>query len=278
MLMAAALLSSVQVASFVSRGFLRFDELVSREDCEAILAEVNSGVHWQEASYGMPFARVWPQSSSLRRVFAAPALRGLIESLLGPDPIYDHHYPHRTRGGERRGDDLHQDAVHDRRRFAFDVQLALFPQDTPRETGGTLIVPGSHFRRVHEADIRRYQHISGQQQIVCKAGTVLALHHNLWHSGRSNLSKAGNERVLFKLRLQPRARQFQTWDVRDLDSPEIGPILSHTEPWHGVDGRMEVLNRLALWRALSGSLPKGELPHYGQYLDRHLEEGDPAAS
>lgn len=77
---------------------------------------------------------------------------------------------------------------------------------------------------------------------------------------------------MFKVRLQPRARQFRTWDLSDLDSPEIGPILSHTEPWHGVDGRMETLQRLALWRALSGALPKGEIPHYGQYLDRHVEE------
>jgi hypothetical protein len=275
--MAPALLSSVQVASFVSRGFLRFDELVGPADCQAVLAELNSGVHWQEAAYGMPFSRVWPPSSTLRRVFGSPALRGLIESLLGPDPIYDHHYPHRTRGGERRGDDLHQDAVFDRRRFGFDVQLLLFPQDTPREAGGTLLVPGSHLRRVHEADIRRYQHIKGQQQIVCKAGTVLALHHNLWHSGRSNLAASGQERVMFKLRLQPRGRQFRTWNIDDLHSPEIGPILSYTEAWHGADGRMETLNRLALWRTLSGSLPQGELPHYGRYLDRHLAELDAPA-
>ena len=112
----------------------------------------------------------------------------------------------------------------------------------------------------------------GRMYVLSNLGTVFALHHNLWHSGRSNASANGQERVMFKVRLQPRAAQFRTWDLRDLDSPEIGPILSRTEPWHGVDGRMETLNRLALWRALSGSLPNGEIPHYGRYLDRHIEE------
>jgi hypothetical protein len=267
-MMPPILLSSVQVATFVSRGFLRFDELLSRADCEAILDEVRSGLHWQEAAYGMPFSRVWPASSALRRVFGSPALAGIVRSLLGADAVYDHHYPHKTRGGQRHSDDLHQDAIFDRRPFAFDVQLALFPQDTPREAGGTLIVPGSHFRRVHESDIRRYQHIKGQQQIVCQAGTVFALHHNLWHSGRSNLSTAGQERVMFKVRLQPGSRQYRTWDLRDLESPEIAAILSATEPWHGADGRMETLNRLELWRELSGSLPNGDIPHFGHYLER----------
>ena len=61
------LLKSVEVAQFVNQGFLRFDQLVDQESCDSILAEVKSGLHWQNASYGMAFRDVWPEASALRR-------------------------------------------------------------------------------------------------------------------------------------------------------------------------------------------------------------------
>jgi hypothetical protein len=260
------LLGSIDVARFVQQGFLRFDELVATRECAALLDEVRSGEHWQNARYGQPLSTVWSEESALRRIFARDPVRGIIESLLGPEPIYDHHFPHTSHAGSIRRDDLHQDAMFDRRPFAFDIQLCLFPQNTTLEMGGTLIVPGSHFRRVHTGDINRYQHIKGQQQIACKAGTLLVLHHNLWHSGRSN--RSSSERVMFKLRLQPSRQQYLTWDWTDLDHPEVSRVVSTEHAWHGADARMGVLQQLALWRYLCGELPARDVPHYGQYLDR----------
>lgn len=259
-------LTTKEMARFIARGFLRFDGLLSAQACEQLREEVASGRDALGCSYGMRLAEAWPEARGIREIFALPRMQGAIKSLLGPDPLYDHHYPHVNEPGRRVGDDLHQDAVFDPRQFAFDVQIAIFPQETPREMGGTLIVPGSHLRRVNERDIMRYQHIVGQEQIVCPAGTVVFLHHNLWHSSRSN--RSSSRRLMFKVRLQPSARQQRCWDLEDLHDPEVFRILDRAEAWHGVDGRIEVMNRLALFQYLSGEVPGPSAPHFGHYLNR----------
>jgi hypothetical protein len=269
----STLLTSKELARFVARGFLRFDALLRPEVCTALLADVDSGRDVRGCRYGTRLSEAWPDAPGIRAIFSDERVRGIVESLVGPDPIYDHHYPHVTNPGQRIGENLHQDAVYDPRRFAFDVQISIFPQDTRPEMGGTLIVPGSHLRRVNEGDIIRYQHILGEEQIVCPAGTVVVWHHNLWHSGRSNRST--ERRVMFKVRLQPRERQFRVWDVADLNDPEIDEILGRTEPWHGVDGRIEVLNRFALFHALSGRPPGASAPHFAHYLELRDELEQP---
>jgi hypothetical protein len=260
------LLTSKQLASFVARGFLRFDGLLNADACAGLLRDVESGRDARGCRYGMPLSEAWPEAAAVRAIFSDDRVSGIVESLLGRDPIYDHHYPHVTNPGQRVGENLHQDAVYDPRRLAFDIQISIFPQETRPEMGGTLIVPGSHLRHVNEADIARYQHIVGEEQIVCPAGTVVVWHHNLWHSGRSN--RSSERRTMFKVRLQPRERQFRTWDVSDLGDPEIEEILGRAERWHGVDGRIEVLNRFALFHALSGSALGPSAPHFAHYLER----------
>jgi len=260
------LLTSVEMARFVARGFLRHDGWLDREARRGLLEEVASGAHLEGCRYGIRLSEAWPNAPKLRALFGEPRMRGVLQSLLGKDPIYDHHYPHVTEPGHRQGDNLHQDAIRDVRRFQFDVQISIFPEETTREMGGTLIVPGSHLRRVNEADIVRYQHILGQEQIVCPAGTVIFWHNNLWHSGRSNRSQ--QRRMMFKVRLQPSGPQKKTWDLGDLEDPEIDRILGKPEPWHGVDGRMEIMNRYALFQYLSGRKPGPEAPHFAHYLER----------
>ncbi len=260
------LLKTVEIARFVQQGFLRFDELLDCEACGALLEDVRSGAHWVGMRYGMSLTNAWLEAPGLRRIFASARLRGIIESLLGPDAVYDHHFPHVSRPGDVRRDDLHQDAIHDAREFAFDIQLSIFPEDTPLEAGGTLIVPGSHLRRVHTGDISRYQNIAGQVQLVCKAGTVVVWHHNLWHSGRSN--RSARERMMFKVRLQPRGRQYRCWDTSDIGDPEVGRLVAREHGWHGDDARMGAIGQIALFRYLSGELPAGDLPHYAYYSTR----------
>lgn len=263
------LLSTRQIATFVARGFLRFDALLGPEACRGLLAEVESDRHLVGASYGMRLSEIWPEAPALRGIFADPRVLGIVTSLVGADPIYDHHFPHVTQPGHRHGENLHQDAIFDPRPFAFDIQISIFPQETTQAMGGTLIVPGSHFRRVNEGDIHRYQHLRGQQQIVCPAGTFVVWHNNLWHSGRTNRST--ERRTMFKLRLQPRERQYRTWALGDAGDPEIDRILDTPEPWHGVDGRIEVMQRRALFRYLSGELPGPQAAHFAHYWDRAVE-------
>ena len=171
----------------------------------------------------------------------------------------------------------------------FDIQLMYFPHDVPLEMGGTMLLPGSHFRRVNELDVGRYQNFLGQLPMVCKAGTLAVVHHGIWHCGRQN--KTDRVRYMFKIRLNPAVRQLRLWNTDDLEQgggPEIiyggsshgeagvATILNSQEPWfEAADGRLEIVNRIKLWRFLTGD--DNFDAHY--WLTRAREHaGEPAGS
>src|SRR5262245_55840595 len=143
-----------------------------------------------------------------------------------------------------------------------------FPHDVTREMGGTRFIPGTHLRKVSEAAIARYQNVLGQQHVVCPAGTLLFLHHGMWHGGGVN--RSDRVRYMFKIRINPTVRQARLWDTSDLsaehrsqrpiffvkDAPDpndVHHILTKDEPWFEADtGRLEYINRIKLWRYLLG--------------------------
>jgi hypothetical protein len=257
----AALLTSKQVAGFVADGYLRFDGLVPPAVSAAVLQALSAG--GPPSSFGAPPAspargwpgqplasrfRDWPALASLLEL---PAVAGIIQSLVGPGAIYDHHYTHVIPPSTRWSQPWHADAILDPRRTSFDIQLFFFPHDTAREMGGTMVLPGSHLRRVNEAAIARYQNFAGQAAMICPAGSLLVCHHGIWHCGQPNLTS--RPRTMFKLRLGPAGPQRRTWDTADLDDPEIGRILSRDHRWYGHEVRLEIVNRIRLWRALTGN-------------------------
>ena len=206
------LLNSGQMASFVARGYLRFEAAVPDEINQQFLDEVGrppqpgesvrkayarllsaSGI--PAVAAGTPLSDSYPKGSAVARMLELPLVRGAIESLVGPDPAFDHHFLHMTfppafyeaRGLPNVSQHTHQDSTIDPRR-AFDVQIMYFPHDVTREMGGTRFVPGTHLRKVSEAAVARYQNMRGQQHVVCPAGTLLFLHHGIWHGGGVNRS------------------------------------------------------------------------------------------
>lgn len=244
------LLTSKQMAEFVNNGFLRFDELIPKHLCQNALKEMESRTLSAFDRQGLPFSEIWSnESSAIGKVFRTPEMEGILHSLVGPNPRYDHHWPHLTKANSISGENLHQDAEYDPRFESFDIQISFFPSDVTLETGGTLFVPGSHFRRVHESSIRRYQNIVGQVQCVCKAGTIVVWHHNIWHSGRSNHTQA--DRFMFKLRLNPTVRQQLLWNTDDLHDESIPKIIGKSHKWQGMNARVEEMNRIRLWRSLT---------------------------
>ena len=253
------LLDSKQMAAFVRDGYLRFDELVPRDLCARWLEEIAAGCYAGYQREGAPFSELWPAPLAAGEAFRLPALRGIIASLVGPDCRYDHHCAHLRPARSGQHQNLHQDAEYDPRFETFDIQISVFPQDTPLEMGGTLFVPGSHFRRVHVHDIGIYHNVVGQVQTVCRAGTVVVWHHNLWHAGRANHSD--HDRYMFKLRLNPMVRQRRLWNTDDLTDPEVARTLLRGHPWHGLQNRLELMQRVRLWRSLTGD-PEFELPGF----------------
>jgi hypothetical protein len=259
------LLDSKQMARFVAQGYLRFDELVPAHLNEAIMSEIDAG-RVKGMPAGTPLSQCYPPPSPVGEMLRLPAVQGIIQSLVGPDPLFDHQAVHVRQPYEGSAQHLHGDSIIDTR-LHFDIQLMYFPHDVPLEMGGTLLVPGSHFRRINEMDIARYQNVKGQIAMVCKAGTLLFLHHGIWHCGRQN--KTDRIRYMFKIRLNPAVRQLRLWNTADLTADvgqrqvifsgekpaveDIQRILSKQEPWfEQATGRLEIVNRIKLWRFLTG--------------------------
>ncbi|MFE9425602.1 phytanoyl-CoA dioxygenase family protein [Kitasatospora sp. NPDC006697] len=243
------LLDSVRMARFVARGSLRLDAVVPAELNAEGLAVLADGV--PSVPYGTPVSEAYPQGSFVRRLLELPQVAGALYSLVGPDPWVDHHHVHtrEPRGGAAQP--LHGDAIIDVRPDAFDVQLMYYPQAVTLEMGGTLSVPGSHLRRINETDTGRYQNLRGQDRLVCPAGTVVFLHHGLWHGGRRNDSDT--LRYMYKIRFNPRVRQQRLWDTSDLADPRVAAELDVMFPWYEqATGRLERYNRILLWRELTG--------------------------
>ncbi len=260
------LLSTREMAKFVARGFLRFDELVGPELNQRFVdAYLEAGLPAIPA--GTPMAEAWPQGSPLAELYALPRLAGIIDSLVGPGCLFDHHFLHLRSAAHGPSQHIHQDSTIDPR-LNFDVQLMYFPEPVTREMGGTYFLPGSHFRKVNEASISRYQNILGTQHVMCEAGTILALHMGIWHGG--GYSQSDENRPMYKVRLNPTVRQCRLWNTDDItedtaapqpiyspaypyDKQDIQTILCTPEPWFEIDtARLEYLNRIKLWRFLLG--------------------------
>ncbi|MGQ4384046.1 phytanoyl-CoA dioxygenase family protein [Streptomyces sp. SAS_270] len=243
------LLSSVQMAHFVSHGSLRLDAVVPAELNAEAIEVLREGVPGVPYGSGVPDA--YPEGSFVRRLLDIPDVAGALHSLVGPGPTVDHHAVHVRDPREGHAQPLHGDAIIDVRTDAFDVQLMYYPQDVTLDMGGTLSVPGSHLRRTNESDTGRYQNLRGQNRLVCPAGTVVFLHHGLWHGGRRNDSDA--VRYMFKIRFNPTVRQQRLWDTSDLGDPRVTEELSTMFPWYEhATGRLEAYNRVLWWRSLTG--------------------------
>ena len=237
------LLTTKQMAKFVADGFLRFDDVVPAELNERALAEMEAGI--ERPPTGDPLQGMW-EGTAIGDIVRLPKIQGIMASLVGDAPLYDHHAIHIVQPNQAQGQIWHADAIIDLR-TPFDVQFFYFAHDTPREMGGTMILPGSHYRRISESDIARYQNFLGQLPMVCKAGTVMVAHHGIWHCAQPNLTD--RTRYMFKLRLNPTVRQLKLWNT---DDPEVNGLLNTNHRWYGNESRLEIVNRIKLWRFLIG--------------------------
>ncbi len=290
------LLDSRQMARFVARGFLRFDAVVPAEINEQFLAESGrppepapgtklrhaygaflAGNAIPEVAPGTPLAQAYAPGSALARLLALPLVAGAIESLMGDDPVFDHHFLHMTfpprfhdaAASENVSQHTHQDSTIDPRQ-AFDLQIMYYPHAVTREMGGTRFIPGTHLRKVSEVALGRYQNMRGQQHMVCEAGTLLFLHHGIWHGGGVNVSD--ETRTMFKIRMHASGSQVARFDrVRSAERPQPEADLLSEIPAASRYRRRHPDDPRALVRA--GHRPAGiREPH--QALALHLRRSD----
>lgn len=283
------LLTTGQMAQFAARGFLRFDAIVPESLNQAFLDDIGHTDDTADLNVREHYARImssssipavppgtaldatYPPDSPMGRILALPEVAGAVQSLVGENCLFDHHFLHlafppHLLGKRPLAQHTHQDSTIDPRQ-AFDLQIMYYPQDVTADMGGTRFIPGTHLRVVSEAAISRYQNMLGQQHVVCEPGTILFLHHGVWHGGGANNSD--RLRYMFKIRLCPTAPQVRLWDTSDLNDAQpqrpiywldeqpdpnaVHTVLTTPEPWQENDtGRLDYLNRIRFWRHLTG--------------------------
>ena len=288
-------LSTRQVAQFVADGFLRFDAIVPDDLNRRAIEEIAQLNAERLLPDGMkpphsrtPLDECYPLPSAIGEYLRLPQIRGIIESLVGVHPVYDHDWVHHIPGGGTYVQPLHVDATADTTDPTFDIQLFWYCSTVEPGEGGTRFVPGSHLTRVRSSGLHRYQHIVGEQQVTCPAGSVFVFHHGLWHAGQPN---AGDrDRWLYKIRLNPTEPQVRLWDTSDFEdvqSPStdhffarmqaggVGEIFRKWHPWMGLtDYRNDQMQRARLWRYLTGDA-QFDVDYYLTRLEQraHLVEG-----
>ena len=263
------LLTTAEMAHFVTHGYLAFPSVVPEEINEAAVAafEPTGALDMLRAKpdSGTPLADLYPDPSPVGAMLRLPRVQGIIESLVGLDAVYDHDWVHTREPGDLADQHLHQDAIIDTT-LAFDIQIFWFPRAVEARSGGTGFVPGSHLRQVNEFEIARYQNIVGQQDFVGPAGSVVVFHQGMWHRGRANHS--GDRRWLYKIRLNPTTPQVRRWNLADFDAVHGRPSdhifasydlnsaaqqFRTPEPWFEMAAsRLETVNRSRLWRYVTG--------------------------
>jgi hypothetical protein len=233
------LLTAEQMAQFVSDGYLAFDGLIPQELNERVYAD-------QVAGKGR-----WHDGGAIREAFELPQVKGIIQSLVGENPVYDHSALHVVGPNQRTAQDWHADSIIDARPFAFDIQAMYFSHDVPKETGPTLILPGSHLRRVSNGSISRYKNIVGQKQLIGKAGNIAFLHQAIWHCAQPNYTD--KTRYMFKLRLRPGEEQRGLFNREGYDRAEVKRVAAGFRyAWMGEQDRAENIQRAKLWRYVCG--------------------------
>ncbi len=290
MLAADHRLTTREMAQFVLNGFLRFDSLVPDSINQRVLEELRDlhAVKMRIAmeSFGLdpdraaeapnhrvqhpesltPLSACYPAPSVVGEMLRLPQVQGIIESLVGADPLFDHDFIHYIAAGSTQGQHLHVDAVIDSRHPSFDIQLFYYPTDVAPGAGGTRFVPGTHLRRTRAEGVARYQNLLGEQQYSGTAGTILIFHQALWHAGQPNPSKA--DRWMYKIRLNPQVPQVRLWNTDDFDAihndardhtfahirrDSVAQIFRTMLPWQqGHEVRYEQMERARVWRYLSG--------------------------
>ncbi len=244
------LLTSVEMAHFVSHGAVALEAAVPDAMNQRAIEVLDAGIPGYP--YGTPLDEAFPVGTFVRELLDLPAVAGAVQSLVGPGPVIDHHAVHvrPPRGGEAQN--MHGDAILDTRTDSFDVQLMYYPRDVTLEQGGTLSVPGTHLRKINQTGIGRYQNLAGQTRLTCPAGTVVFLHHGIWHGGRRNDSDV--PRYMFKIRFNPTVRQLRLWNTDDIDDPQVLKELTTSFGWSSAnEGRLELVNRAKLWRVITGN-------------------------
>lgn len=297
-------LTTAEMARFAADGYLRFDALIPDDVNKRVVEELSALFQvkikhaiGQEVTDGLdfpesltPLSECYPAPSAIGDYLRLPEVQGIIQSLVGDDPLFDHDFVHMLPAGSTYAQNLHVDAVIDNPSPSFDIQLFYYPTEVKPGCGGTRMVPGSHLRRSRAEGVARYQNILGEQQYSGPAGTVMVFHQGLWHAGQPN--PGDDDRWLYKIRLNPTQPQVKLWNLDDFEAlhndardhtfahrrnDSVAEIFRTMQPWQqGHESRYEQMQRANLWRYLSGD-SKFDVDYYYTRMETRTRANGGAA-
>ncbi len=155
-----------------------------RDRCEEIFATT-----------GNPGNEILEQNPAIQLIFADPAIRGALISILGEDFfMYPHRHCHQNVSGtpaQANHKDSYEDDVnihHHRSRWAMAMY---YPQRVTADMGPTGVTPGSQYFS-DPASLEALTEIG----VTGDAGTVVLVHYDLWHRALRN--ESGRNRYMLK--------------------------------------------------------------------------------
>ena len=263
------LLTSVEMAHFVSHGSVVLSAVVPDSLNERAIEVLDAGLPGHP--YGTPLDTAFPVGTFVRELLRAARGRrrdpepGRSRADRRP-PRRPHPPAARRRGAEpaRRRDHRHPGR---RVRRPAHVLPARGDARAGRHADRARQPPAPHQRDRH----RPLPEPAGQTRLTCPAGTVVLLHHGIWHGGRRNDSDQPPLHVQDPL--QPDRPPGPAVEHRRHRRPgrRARAATSRSAGRNANEGRLEMVNRVKLWRLLTGD----ELFDIDYYLTRETDPAEP---
>ena len=206
------LLNDEEMRHFIINGYIKVRVEFPPNFHERILQrlkEMAENIRNQENNIPSPI-------SELQQVFSHPIVSGVLISVLGQNYImHPHRYYHLNVPGSEGQINFHKDAYqgdkkvqhHRSRRIIVFYQ----PQDVTEEMGPTTILPSTQYY-----DTRGAACSQTELPLCGKAGTVIIVHHDLWHRAIPNRS----DRIRYMLKFtfsRMEEPQSPSWNSKTLE-------------------------------------------------------------
>jgi Phytanoyl-CoA dioxygenase (PhyH) len=195
-------LNDTQVLDFCKNGFLLLESVVPDEINQRATA-------YLDAHPGPEPSEILHEDWFFENVIANSQAAGAVRSLLGANfglPVLMSNHrnqgPFAEQNWHRDGGSIYGPELNY-------LQVFYYPQDTPRETGPTELLPGSHFMFMLSNQMGHYHGIRGGVKAIAPAGSIFLTVYSIWHR-RSNAT-AHTLRNLLKynyFRLTPPKRDW----------------------------------------------------------------------
>ncbi|NKB65929.1 MAG: hypothetical protein GKR89_02600 [Candidatus Latescibacteria bacterium] len=246
------LLSDAAMQQFITQGYVQVQAALPAQFHTSVCRQLDQLLEQE----GNPGNNIAPRIPALAQVFAHPAVRGALSSLLGPGYLmHPHRYCHLNTPGSQ-GQTWHKDD------YVFDqniryhrcrwVMAFYYPQEVTPDMGPTGVIPGHQWYN-HISNPEPGQSSENELGLCGPAGTVSIVNFDSWHRATANHSD--NKRYMLKYQFTRMGEpEAPTWNNRlsqwqPLDGDAQPHLSRHVWDWlcgrpatSGQGGRMEDLD------------------------------------